>query len=150
MMPGFLAQRPLRSHAPLALHLTVALASLLIAILPLSVTAQERLTTDLTINQLIQQVLERNEGIQGRILEVAIARKKYQAEKGVFEPDFVASYDRATFLNFMHTGKAAGNRELAMMSAAARVRFSHFTDDDLNAIYDYLFARGKKLTGSGA
>lgn len=61
----------------------------------------------------------------------------------------VASYDRATFLNFMHTGKAAGNRELAMMSAAARVRFSHFTTDDLNAIYDYLFARGKKLTGSG-
>ena len=61
----------------------------------------------------------------------------------------VASYDRATFLNFMHTGKAAGNRELTMMSAAARVRFSHITNDDLNAIYDYLFARGKKLTSSG-
>ena len=61
----------------------------------------------------------------------------------------VASYDRATFLNFMHTGRAAGNRELTMMSAAARVRFSHFTNDDLNAIYDYLSARGNKLTGSG-
>jgi mono/diheme cytochrome c family protein len=60
----------------------------------------------------------------------------------------VASYDRPTFLNFMHTGRAAGNRELPMMSAAARVRFSHFTDDDLNAIYDYLLARGQKLTGS--
>ena len=56
-------------------------------------SGQDRLTTDLTLNQLIQQVLERNEGIQGRILEVAIARKKHQAEKGVFEPDLVTSYD---------------------------------------------------------
>jgi hypothetical protein len=61
----------------------------------------------------------------------------------------VASYDRATFLNFMHTGKAAGNRELTMMSATARVRFRHFNSDDLDAIYDHLSARGKKLTGSG-
>src|SRR5436309_3099561 len=93
MMPAFLTQQPSKWHPLLPLHLTVAIASLLIVILPRSVRAQERLTTDLTINQLIQQVLERNEGIQGRILEVAIARKKYQAEKGVFEPDFVASYD---------------------------------------------------------
>ena len=28
----------------------------------------------------------------------------------------VASYERADFLKFMHTGKAAGNRELRMMS----------------------------------
>jgi len=59
----------------------------------------------------------------------------------------VASYSRADFLTLMHTGKAAGNRELPMMSAAARVRFSHFSGDDLNALYDYLSARGRKLTG---
>jgi mono/diheme cytochrome c family protein len=59
----------------------------------------------------------------------------------------VASYDRATFLNFLRTGKAAGNRELPMMSAVARIRFSHLTDDDLNALYGYLAARGRKLTG---
>jgi hypothetical protein len=35
-----------------------------------------------------------------------------------------------------------------MMSAAARVRFSHFSDGELDAIYAYLVARGKKLTGS--
>lgn len=61
----------------------------------------------------------------------------------------VAAYDRATFMNFMHTGKAAGNRELPMMSAAARVRFSHFTDEEITEIYAYLAARGQKLTGTG-
>jgi cytochrome c553 len=62
----------------------------------------------------------------------------------------VASYDRADFLKFMHTGKAAGNRELPMMSAVARVRISHLTDAELNALYDYLAARGRKLTGMAA
>lgn len=61
----------------------------------------------------------------------------------------VASYGRADFLKFMRTGKAAGNRELPLMSATARVRFRHFSNDELNAIYDYLAARGRKLAGSG-
>jgi mono/diheme cytochrome c family protein len=61
----------------------------------------------------------------------------------------VASYERADFVKFMRTGKAAGNRELPMMSAVARVRVSHFTDAELNALFDYLVARGKKLTASG-
>jgi cytochrome c553 len=62
----------------------------------------------------------------------------------------VASYERADFLKFMHTGKAAGNRELPMMSAVARVRISHLSDAELNALYDYLAARGRKLTGMAA
>jgi cytochrome c553 len=61
----------------------------------------------------------------------------------------VAAYERADFLKFMRTGKAAGNRELPMMSAVARVRISHLGDADLNALYDYLVARGRKLTDSG-
>jgi len=61
----------------------------------------------------------------------------------------IAAYDRSAFLHFMHTGKAVGNRELPMMSALARVRISHLGDTDLNALYDYLVARGRKLTGSG-
>ncbi|HEX3945694.1 MAG TPA: c-type cytochrome [Rhizomicrobium sp.] len=59
----------------------------------------------------------------------------------------VASYERADFLKFMHTGKAAGNRELPMMSAVARVRISHLSDVELNQLYDYLAARGRKLAG---
>ncbi|MFL6688879.1 MAG: c-type cytochrome [Alphaproteobacteria bacterium] len=62
----------------------------------------------------------------------------------------VASYNRAAFLKFMRSGKAAGNRELPMMSAVARVRISRLTDAELNALYDYLSARGRKLTGSGS
>ena len=62
----------------------------------------------------------------------------------------VASYDRGDFVKFMRTGKAAGSRELPMMSAVARVRISHLSDTELNALYDYLAARGKKLTGSGS
>jgi cytochrome c553 len=61
----------------------------------------------------------------------------------------VASYERADFMKFMHTGKAAGGRKLPMMSAVARVRISHLADADLNALYDYLVARGQKLTNSG-
>jgi mono/diheme cytochrome c family protein len=61
----------------------------------------------------------------------------------------VASYDRGDFVKLMRTGKAAGNRELHMMSAVARVRMSKLTDSELNGLYDYLSARGKKLTGSG-
>jgi cytochrome c553 len=59
----------------------------------------------------------------------------------------VAAYERTDFVKFMHTGKAAGNRVLPMMSAVARVRISHLSDADLDALYDYLVARGHKLTG---
>jgi cytochrome c553 len=62
----------------------------------------------------------------------------------------VASYERADFVKFMRTGKAAGNRELPMMSAVARVRISRLSDAELNALYDYLSARGRKLTGIAA
>jgi cytochrome c553 len=60
----------------------------------------------------------------------------------------VASYERGDFFKLMRTGKAAGNRELGMMSQTARHRFTHFTDDEINAIYDYLVARGNKLTSA--
>ena len=62
----------------------------------------------------------------------------------------VASYERGDFVKFMRTGKAAGNRELPMMSAVARVRISKLTDAELNALYDYLAARGRKLAGMAA
>lgn len=63
--------------------------------------------------------------------------------------DLVASYDREDFVKFMRTGKAPGNRELPMMSDIARTRFSHFTDAEANALYDYLAARGKILAKAG-
>jgi len=59
----------------------------------------------------------------------------------------VAAYDRADFFKLMRTGKAAGDREVGFMSRTARTRFAHFSDDEINAIYDYLAARGRKMTG---
>jgi len=57
----------------------------------------------------------------------------------------VASYEKADFVRLMRAGKAAGNRELPVMSATARTRFASFTDEEIGAIYDYLSARGRKM-----
>ncbi len=59
----------------------------------------------------------------------------------------VAAYDYADFQTLMRTGRAVGNRQLRLMSATARVRFSQLNDAELRALYDYLSARGRKLTG---
>ena len=66
-----------------------------------SSVAQERVTSDLTLNDLIRQVLQHNESIQQRILEMEIARRKHSAEKGIFEPEVVGSVDRVE--NFRET-----------------------------------------------
>jgi cytochrome c553 len=65
-------------------------------------------------------------------------------------PDLMvaAAYERADFLHFMKTGKAVGDRELPLMSDMARIRFSHFTDAEANALYDYLQARGQKIASA--
>ena len=36
------------------------------------------------------------------------------------------------------------------MSKTARLRFVHFTGEEIDAIYDYLAARGRKMTGMDA
>ena len=51
-------------------------------------------TNAMALKEFVQLVLQRNETIQIRILELAITKKKLQAERGVFEPELVASYDR--------------------------------------------------------
>lgn len=55
----------------------------------------------------------------------------------------VASYSEPDFLNFMITGKAAGNRELQMMSGVARGRFSKMSDAERRAVYAYLKRLGE-------
>jgi cytochrome c553 len=61
----------------------------------------------------------------------------------------VASYTREDFVRLMRAGKAAGGRELPLMSSTARLRFSRFSDSQVNAVYDYLAARGRNLAGAG-
>jgi cytochrome c553 len=58
----------------------------------------------------------------------------------------VAAYDRGDFHKLMRTGKAAGGREVGVMSQTARRNFSTFTDAEIDSIYDYLAARGTALT----
>jgi cytochrome c553 len=52
-----------------------------------------------------------------------------------------AGYSFEAFKGLMRTGKALGNRKLPLMSAVARTRFSHFTDQELRELYAFLIAR---------
>ncbi len=50
----------------------------------------------------------------------------------------VAAYSPEEFANFMETGKAVGDRELKLMSAVARYRYSRLTEREIEAMHDYL------------
>jgi cytochrome c553 len=55
-----------------------------------------------------------------------------------------AAYGHDAFRAMMRTGKGLGGRDLGDMSDAARERFAHMRDDDLDAIHAYLVARAKR------
>ncbi len=54
------------------------------------------------------------------------------------------AYTRADFRQLMRTGVATGGRQVGLMSEVARNRFMHFTDAEVDAIYDYLVARARR------
>jgi len=49
---------------------------------------------ELALKEFLDSVLERNESLQIRLLEVRIAQKRLKAESGVFEPELLLGYDR--------------------------------------------------------
>lgn len=55
----------------------------------------------------------------------------------------VGAYSTGDFARLMQEGVAIGERELPMMSGIARVRFSQFRDDEVQALYDFLTARAR-------
>ncbi|MGA2597449.1 MAG: c-type cytochrome [Bryobacteraceae bacterium] len=57
----------------------------------------------------------------------------------------VAGYDRGAFRTLMRTGRAPEGRQTVSMLRIAG-NLSTFTDDETDAIYDYLVARWKALT----
>lgn len=65
------------------------------------------------------------------------------AGQGSSTPDLriAAGYNLEQFTQLMRTGKALGNRELELMSSEARVRFSHFTDEEIRTLHSYLVSR---------
>ncbi len=50
----------------------------------------------------------------------------------------VAAYAPEDFTRLLRTGKAAGDREVGLMSSAARRRYAHFTDREVAAVRAYL------------
>lgn len=69
------------------------------------------------------------------------------AGEGAPDLALVASYSKADFSTLMRTGKAAGNRELRLMSRVARGRFVHWTDAEVDDLYAFLSALGQKNAG---
>jgi mono/diheme cytochrome c family protein len=63
--------------------------------------------------------------------------------QGPKPPDLMVAgaYDPGDFHRLLKTGVAAGGRDVGMMSAVARKRFSHLTDDEVESIRLYLVAR---------
>ncbi|WP_341712636.1 c-type cytochrome [Erythrobacter sp.] len=52
----------------------------------------------------------------------------------------VPAYEPADFTKLMHSGIAAGNREVGLMSEVARSRFVNLTDDEVEAVRGYIVA----------
>ncbi len=58
----------------------------------------------------------------------------------------IAAYNRSDFRTLLRRGKAVGGRELGLMSQVSRGNFSSLTDEEIDALYDYLDARERALT----
>jgi len=57
-------------------------------------TANPPAPRELALKEFLGLVLERNESLQIRLLEVRIAQKRLKGESGVFEPELLLGYDR--------------------------------------------------------
>jgi outer membrane protein len=76
---------------PLSL-IVVPLVLPLVAAMPAQAFAQP--AADLTLEVFMKRVLERNESLQGKLLEVEINRRKARGEYGAFEPEVFGSVSR--------------------------------------------------------
>jgi len=86
---------------------------------------------------------------QGRELARACVECHGQALEGnamMKSPDLsiVASYDPEDFTRLLHTGMAAGNRKVGLMTQVAPARFGGLTDPEIAALQGYLKARSQR------
>ena len=65
-------------------------------------------------------------------------------ERGTPDLAIAGAYTREDFRRLMRTGVASGGRQVGLMTQVARSRFSHFTDAEVDAIYDYLAGRARR------
>ena len=59
-------------------------------------------------------------------------------------------YSRAQFHALVQKGDAIGEGNMVLMTQTAQANFSHFTDAEVDAIYDYLDARDRILVAKAA
>lgn len=71
-------------------------------------------------------------------------RRTPEEPRGPPDLSVAGAYTRADFHRLLRTGVAMGNRQVGLMSQVARNRFSHLTDAEVDAIYDYLSARARR------
>jgi outer membrane protein TolC len=90
----------------------------------------------LGISGLVKLVLQRNQTIQQRLLEVEASRHKYLAEKGIFEPEFSASADREVDIRQNNTEQA---------SAADNITVLKETNDAYAGGLDTLISTGARI-----
>jgi len=74
--------------------LTLGLALLLVARGP-SWGAEPGQGAGLSLAEVVEKVLIHNEGLQAKLLDAEIARRQFRAERGIFEPAVVGSYEHA-------------------------------------------------------
>lgn len=67
---------------------------------------------------------------------------------GVFAPGLgiAGAYSREQFRTLLRTGRPPGGRQLNMMSEVAVDDLRHYTDAEIDQIYDYLQARAQRVT----
>jgi len=92
MTPNFLRL----SRRRLANWIFAAFGTVVSLPLPLhsATVTQPGTTNDLTVSEFLVLVVERNESLQAKVLEFLIAQKRFKAERGIFEPELLLSYDR--------------------------------------------------------
>lgn len=97
-------------------------------------------TSDLSLERLRQQVLERNENVHMRMLEVEISDKVYHAERGIFEPQVVGSVEHIDTERPNNTQQQAS---LGLFGPSTPV----FTEQNTlyNAGIEYLLPTGTRL-----
>ena len=72
--------------------------------------------------------------------------KGREVEPGTVSADLsiVGAYDSDQFRTLLRTGVAPSNKKLGLMGSVARDDFSHMTDEEIEAIHDYLVARANR------
>src|SRR5262249_15020537 len=93
-LPGQTRFRIQPSARKAAAGLALGLAFLAPADAPAGSVVTPGKTNLIALRDFLQLVIERNEGLHARVLEYEISQKRFHAEKGVFEPELVLSYDR--------------------------------------------------------